>query len=375
MAFGIYIHWPFCKSKCPYCDFNSHVAESIDHQRWLKAYLTELDYWANQTSDRTVSSIFLGGGTPSLMKPETVQGIIDFIQSKWRMTNACEITLEANPTSIEADKFQGFRAAGINRVSIGVQSLNAADLKFLGREHNPEQARAAIELAAKTFDRFSFDLIYARPNQTVESWKNELQDALKMAGNHLSLYQLTIEQGTPFFTRHARGEFQVPEQDHAADLYDVTQEIMEQAGLPAYEVSNHARPGEESRHNLTYWHYDDYIGVGPGAHGRVTLDGQKFATRTHRAPELWMERVERDRHGHYPHNPVSATAELQERIMMGLRLKEGIPAVQVPSEIFQGERFKKLVSEGFMADRRDVLVTTPQGFKCLNAVLGYLLTA
>ena len=375
MAFGIYIHWPFCKSKCPYCDFNSHVAESIDHQRWLKAYLTELDYWANQTSDRTVSSIFLGGGTPSLMKPETVQGIIDFIQSKWRMTNACEITLEANPTSIEADKFQGFRAVGINRVSIGVQSLNAADLKFLGREHNPEQARAAIELAAKTFDRFSFDLIYARPNQTVESWKNELQDALKMAGNHLSLYQLTIEQGTPFFTRHARGEFQVPEQDHAADLYDVTQEIMEQAGLPAYEVSNHARPGEESRHNLTYWHYDDYIGVGPGAHGRVTLDGQKFATRTHRAPELWMERVERDRHGHYPHNPVSATAELQERIMMGLRLKEGIPAVQVPSEIFQGERFKKLVSEGFMADRRDVLVTTPQGFKCLNAVLGYLLTA
>lgn len=375
MAFGIYIHWPFCKSKCPYCDFNSHVAESIDHQRWLKAYLTELDYWANQTSDRTVSSIFLGGGTPSLMKPETVQGIIDFIQSKWRMTNACEITLEANPTSIEADKFQGFRAVGINRVSIGVQSLNAADLKFLGREHNPEQARAAIELAAKTFDRFSFDLIYARPNQTVESWKSELQDALKMAGNHLSLYQLTIEQGTPFFTRHARGEFQVPEQDHAADLYDVTQEIMEQAGLPAYEVSNHARPGEESRHNLTYWHYDDYIGVGPGAHGRVTLDGQKFATRTHRAPELWMERVERDRHGHYPHNPVSATAELQERIMMGLRLKEGIPAVQVPSEIFQGERFKKLVSEGFMADRRDVLVTTPQGFKCLNAVLGYLLTA
>lgn len=375
MAFGIYIHWPFCKSKCPYCDFNSHVAESIDHQRWLKAYLTELDYWANQTSDRTVSSIFLGGGTPSLMKPETVQGIIDFIQSKWRMTNACEITLEANPTSIEADKFQGFRAAGINRVSIGVQSLNAADLKFLGREHNPEQARAAIELAAKTFDRFSFDLIYARPNQTVESWKNELQDALKMAGNHLSLYQLTIEQGTPFFTRHARGEFQVPEQDHAADLYDVTQEIMEQAGLPAYEVSNHARPGEESRHNLTYWHYDDYIGVGPGAHGRVALDGQKFATRTHRAPELWMERVERDRHGHHPHNPVSATAELQERIMMGLRLKEGIPAVQVPSEIFQGERFKKLVSEGFMADRRDVLVTTPQGFKCLNAVLGYLLTA
>lgn len=373
MAFAIYIHWPFCKSKCPYCDFNSHVAESIDHARWSAAYLRELDYWAEKTQGRVVTSIFFGGGTPSLMVPETVANIIAHIQTRWRISNDCEITLEANPTSIEQEKFQAFRGAGVNRVSIGVQALNASDLTFLGREHNPAQALTAIELAAKTFDRFSFDLIYARPHQTIAGWSAELREALQFTGGHLSLYQLTIEQGTPFFTRHARGEFKIPEQDAAADLYDITQDIMTDAGLAAYEVSNHARAGEESRHNLAYWQYDDYVGVGPGAHGRVTLGADKFATRTHRAPNLWLERVEKDGHALHPQELLSSDAQLQERVMMGLRLRSGIPTNVLPPQFLQSERLKFMVSEGFLVEPNEGLRTTAQGFKCLNAVLAYLL--
>ena len=325
MSFGVYIHWPFCKSKCPYCDFNSHVHDKIDHAQWRDAYLKDLSHWAELTGVQMVTSIFFGGGTPSLMKPDVVADIIAAIQQKWRVSNDCEITLEANPTSIEIDKLRGFRDAGVNRVSIGVQSLRAADLKFLGREHSPHEAMRAIDMAAKIFDRFSFDLIYARPQQTVAAWTEELHEALSHAGKHLSLYQLTIEQGTPFHTRHARGEFVVPEQNLAADLYDVTQDIMNAAGLPAYEVSNHAASGEESRHNLVYWRYDDYVGIGPGAHGRVTLDGKKYATRAHRAPEKWLELVCQSGHGLMPQEEVSPESQFQERLMMGLRLSEGVP--------------------------------------------------
>ncbi|OFW95926.1 MAG: coproporphyrinogen III oxidase, partial [Alphaproteobacteria bacterium RIFCSPHIGHO2_12_FULL_45_9] len=270
MAFGIYIHWPFCKSKCPYCDFNSHVSEAIDHKRWMQSYLKEIDYWANLTEGRVVDTVFFGGGTPSLMQSETVAEILAHIQKKWRVSNDWEVTLEANPTSFETEKFRDFYAAGVNRVSIGVQSLYEADLKFLGREHSPDQARFAIAEAQKIFPRVSFDLIYARPKQTLDAWRTELSEALQMASGHLSMYQLTIERGTPFHTRHARGEFKIPEQDLAADLYDVTQDMMGQAGYPAYEISNHAIVGQESRHNLIYWRYDDYVGVGPGAHGRLT---------------------------------------------------------------------------------------------------------
>jgi len=292
MLFGIYIHWPFCKSKCPYCDFNSHVSDQIDQVRWRDAYFTSLAYWLPKTQDRKVDTVFFGGGTPSLMNPQTVSDILSFIKEHWATDPDWEVTLEANPTSFEIPKFEAFREGGVNRVSIGVQSLREDDLKFLGREHTLDQARDAIRSAARIFDRSSFDLIYARPNQTLEAWRDELEEALEMAGGHMSLYQLTIERGTPFYTRHARGEFEIPEQDAAADFYDMTQQMMQSAGLPAYEVSNHARAGEESRHNLIYWRYGDYLGIGPGAHGRITMEGQKFALRDHRAPDVWLSRVQ-----------------------------------------------------------------------------------
>lgn len=372
MAFGIYIHWPFCKSKCPYCDFNSHVSEKIDHRQWSAAYLKELSYWNAQTKDRVVESVFFGGGTPSLMNPETVADILAYIKREWVVAPDCEITLEANPTSYESNKFKEFRAAGVNRVSIGVQSFREADLKFLGRTHDPQQAISAIQSAAQIFDRYSFDLIYARPHQTLVDWKDELGFALTLAGHHMSLYQLTIETGTPFHTQHERGEFRIPEQDHAADLYDLTQEMMEAAGLPAYEVSNHARKGEESRHNLIYWRYGDYIGVGPGAHGRVKLDGAKWATRAHRAPEIWLQKVGEGGHGLHPLEEVEPKSQLHEAVMMGLRLREGVPRA-----VWQGaipeDRIAQLVSSGILEADPTVLKTTPQGFKCLNSVLKYLL--
>jgi len=380
MAFGIYIHWPFCKSKCPYCDFNSHVSEAIDHKRWMQSYLKEIDYWANLTEGRVVDTVFFGGGTPSLMQSETVAEILAHIQKKWRVSNDWEVTLEANPTSFETEKFRDFYAAGVNRVSIGVQSLYEADLKFLGREHSPDQARFAIAEAQKIFPRVSFDLIYARPKQTLDAWRTELSEALQMASGHLSMYQLTIERGTPFHTRHARGEFKIPEQDLAADLYDVTQDMMGQAGYPAYEISNHAIVGQESRHNLIYWRYDDYVGVGPGAHGRLTdQDGQKFATRGHRAPDIWLDKVDADGHGMHPFEPVNALARYQEALMMGMRLREGLPLSRLVDaygapidDILSKNKIATLVKEGILEAHPDMLKTTPQGFKCLNAVLAYL---
>ena len=283
-GFGVYVHWPFCASKCPYCDFNSHVrAGGIDEARFLRAYLRELQHWAALAPGRTVASIFFGGGTPSLMSAGTVGAILDAIGRLWAVEPGAEITLEANPSSVEAARFRGYRAAGVNRVSLGVQSLDDAELRALGRLHTAAEARAAIDVARSTFERFSFDLIYARPGQTLDAWRAELGQALALAGQHLSLYQLTIEPDTPFAALHARGKLIVPDGEAASALYEVTQEMTERAGLPAYEISNHAAPGEECRHNLLYWRYGEYAGIGPGAHGRVVVDGVRRATSTERS--------------------------------------------------------------------------------------------
>lgn len=379
-GFAVYVHWPFCKSKCPYCDFNSHVRERVDHDRWRAGLLRELDHYADLTAGRTVTSIFFGGGTPSLMEPATVGAIIDRVAQRWPVAERLEVTLEANPTSVEADKFRAFRNAGINRVSLGIQALDDASLKFLGRQHNAAEATGAIELAARTFDRFSFDLIYARPGQTVAAWQAELARALEYAVGHLSVYQLTIEEGTAFYPLHARGDLVLPDEDLAGDLYEATQTQLTAAGLPAYEISNHARPGEESRHNLTYWRYGDYVGIGPGAHGRLTLDGEKFATRAHRAPEIWLERVERDGHGAAAPDPIDRDARGTELLMMGLRLSEGVRLTRLVEEtgrtlddFVDSAALSRLIDGGFLTRDADRLVATSEGLQRLNAVLGAIL--
>jgi oxygen-independent coproporphyrinogen-3 oxidase len=325
VGFGVYVHWPFCAQKCPYCDFNSHVRfGGINEARFRAAFLAELDHTAQRLGPRTVSSIFFGGGTPSLMQPETVAAILDRIAELWTVDPDAEITLEANPGSVEAARFRGYRTAGVNRVSLGVQSLRDDILKSLGRIHSVAEAKAAIEIARSTFDRFSFDLIYARPQQTVAQWREELQQALAMAGKHLSLYQLTIEPDTPFAKLHAAGKLVIPDEDTSFGLYDATQELTSAAGLPAYEISNHAAPGEESRHNLLYWRYGEYAGIGPGAHGRLVLDGLRHSTSTERHPETWADRVERAGHGLIEHTPLSRAEEADEMLLMGLRLEEGL---------------------------------------------------
>jgi oxygen-independent coproporphyrinogen-3 oxidase len=379
-GFGLYVHWPFCLAKCPYCDFNSHVRDTIDHERWRDALLSELRQVAQRTPGRTLGSIFFGGGTPSLMHPATAGALIDAAAEAWRLAPDLEITLEANPTSVEAEKFRDFRAAGVNRVSIGVQSLDPAALKFLGRRHSAGEAVAAIDLARRHFDRYSFDLIYARPGQTAAAWEQELEEALALAGDHLSLYQLTIEQGTAFHTAHARGDFALPEEDDAALLFELTQARLAAAGLPAYEVSNHARHGSESRHNLVYWRYGDYAGVGPGAHGRLTLDGTRRATRQLRAPETWLAAVERDGHATQEEIPLGRPERLEEMLMMGLRLAEGVPrgrfraeAAGEPEDVLDADRLARLVNAGFLALDAERLRATPAGLQRLNAVLGHLL--
>ncbi|PWC84583.1 radical SAM family heme chaperone HemW [Azospirillum sp. TSO5] len=379
-GFAVYVHWPFCKSKCPYCDFNSHVRERVDHDRWRAGLLRELDHYADLTAGCTVTSIFFGGGTPSLMEPATVGAIIDRVAQRWQVADGLEVTLEANPTSVEADKFRAFRSAGINRVSLGIQALDDASLKFLGRQHNAAEATGAIELAARTFDRFSFDLIYARPGQTVAAWQAELARALDYAVGHLSVYQLTIEEGTAFYPLHARGDLVLPDEELAGDLYEATQSQLTAAGLPAYEISNHARPGEESRHNLTYWRYGDYVGIGPGAHGRLTLDGEKFATRAHRAPEIWLERVERDGHGAAAPDPIDRDARGTELLMMGLRLSEGVRLARLVEEAGRSlddfvdpAALSRLIDGGFLTRDADRLVATSEGLQRLNAVLSAIL--
>jgi oxygen-independent coproporphyrinogen-3 oxidase len=319
------VHWPFCASKCPYCDFNSHVrAGGIDEARFRNALLRELEHWAELAPGRTVGSVFFGGGTPSLMSPATVGAILDAVARHWTLAAGAEITLEANPSSVEAARFRGYRTAGVNRVSLGVQSLDDGVLRALGRLHTTAEALAAIEVARGTFDRFSFDLIYARPGQALEAWRRELEQALRHAGAHLSLYQLTIEPGTPFADLHARGRLKVPDGEAARAFYGLTQELTERAGLPAYEVSNHAAPGEECRHNLLYWRYGEYVGIGPGAHGRVVVDGARLASATERNPERWAALVESRGHGLTEAAALSAAEEADEALLMGLRLAEGL---------------------------------------------------
>ena len=333
---SLYIHWPFCKSKCPYCDFNSHVRESIDEQAFTSALLTELDHMCERIGKRRLMSIFFGGGTPSLMSAQAVYTILDYIHSHPCLVQASqpsiEITLEANPTSVESDKFNAFREAGINRVSLGVQSLRPESLRFLGREHSAGEALAAVKLASSIFPRYSFDLIYALPNQSVASWQAELQEALAYVGDHMSLYQLTIEERTAFYhAYHQEKAFTLPQEDLAADLYEATQEIMEDHGLPAYEISNHAKPGFESQHNLSYWLGREYIGIGPGAHGRLRVERVRHATNTIKSPERWLEAVQQHGHGLEEWTALTPQEQAEETLMMRLRLTSAIPLAELPT--------------------------------------------
>lgn len=379
-AFGVYVHWPFCLSKCPYCDFNSHVRERVDQTRWRAALLRELDHAAAAVPDKHVTSIFFGGGTPSLMPPDTVAAVIERVGALWSLAADVEITLEANPTSVERTRLAELAAAGINRVSIGVQSFDNEVLRFLGREHDRNDAIAAIETAADLFGRYSFDLIYARPEQSVASWQRELAQAITLAGSHLSLYQLTIETGTPFHGRWKQGDLTPLDDDTSTEMFVLTQEIMSAAGMPAYEVSNHAAPGAESRHNLLYWRYGDYVGVGPGAHGRLTTPAGKVAVERRRLPERWLEMVERDGHGTRSSVILNRTDRLAELVIMGLRLAEGIPAARFRAEI--GTSFEAALNETALEDLRhlalidvvgDRLRATDEGRLRLNALVERLL--
>mgnify|MGYP003673416324 CR=1 FL=1 len=375
-AFGLYIHWPFCQAKCPYCDFNSHVARYIDQKRWLAAYVAEIARVAALTKGRTLTSVFFGGGTPSLMDPETVDGIMAAVRAMWPLSNSIEVTLEANPTSIEAGRFRGYQQAGVNRISMGIQALNDADLRALGRLHTVDEGLTAFETARDIFDRVSFDLIYARQGQGVADWQAELERALALGLNHLSLYQLTIEDGTAFGDRYAIGKLRgLPDEDLAADLYEITQEVCEKAGLRAYEVSNHAKDGYESAHNLTYWRYQDYAGVGPGAHGRLTIDSVKYATETSLAPGRWLEDVETTGSGESLRSPLSTKDQWAERLLMGLRLSEGVDLDGVllpPYDVFQN-KINGLRDSGFVTFDGRTLRVTPLGRPVLNGVLRCLL--
>ena len=371
------MHWPFCASKCPYCDFNSHVrAGGIDEARFLEAYLRELEHWAALAPGRRVGSIFFGGGTPSLTKPGTVGAILEAIARRWTVDAQAEITIEANPSSVEAGRFRGYRAAGVNRVSLGVQSLDDNELKALGRLHTSGEARAAIEIARRTFDRFSFDLIYARPGQTMAAWRVELNQALALAGAHLSLYQLTIEEGTPFAELNARGKLVVPDGDTARAFYELTQETTERAGLPAYEISNHAAPGEESRHNLLYWRYGEYAGIGAGAHGRIVAQGARQATVTERNPERWAALVEANGHGIVEATALTKTEEADEALLMGLRLAEGICPdrfAALTGHAPQDDQVERLVDLGLMhRPAAGRIAATAAGRIVLNEVVATL---
>ena len=366
---ALYIHWPFCLAKCPYCDFNSHVRERIPQARFRAALRRELAWEAERLGRRKLTSIFFGGGTPSLMEPETVAALIEDARRLFDPSDDIEITLEANPTSVEAERFAAFREAGVNRVSIGVQSLDPAALQMLGRQHSAAQAIAALETARAVFPRISFDLIYARPGQTLEAWRMELRQALALAADHLSLYQLTIEPGTKFEAMHRRGEIVLPDEDTAAALYEATAEEASRFGLLAYEVSNYAVPGGESRHNLTYWRYGDYAGIGPGAHGRITLSPRHIvATRRHRAPEPWAERVERHGHGTVEETTLQPADRAREMLLMGLRLAEGIDTarfarrtgVQLEAAL-EPSVLQQALDEGYLEWRNDRLAATAEG--------------
>jgi oxygen-independent coproporphyrinogen-3 oxidase len=375
--FGVYVHWPFCLSKCPYCDFNSHVRHAVvDEDRFTRAFTAEIAATAARTPGRTVSSIFLGGGTPSLMQPATVGAVLDAIGKHWSVAPDAEVTLEANPTSVEATRFRGYRAAGVNRVSLGVQALDDDALKALGRTHTAQEALDAVAIARSVFDRYSFDLIYARPRQTPQAWAVELKRAIAEAAEHLSLYQLTIEADTPFFTLHKTGKLVVPDEDTARALYDTTQEICSASGIPAYEISNHARPGAECRHNLVYWRGHEYAGIGPGAHGRLDIDGDRRATATERRPEAWLMRVESLGHGLITDEALTREQMADEFLLMGLRLAEGIdPAryTHLSGRALDPKRVAILHEEGAVETTPGgMLRVTQAGFPVLDAVVADL---
>ncbi|MEO1537431.1 MAG: radical SAM family heme chaperone HemW [Pseudomonadota bacterium] len=368
--FGLYVHWPFCQAKCPYCDFNSHVVSSIDQAKWAAAYEAEIARVKDDKPDAVLNTVFFGGGTPSLMAPETLERVMRKIRETWPVANDFEVTLEANPTSAEAARFQAYAALGVNRVSIGVQALNDEDLRSLGRLHNADEAVLAVNLAKASFDRVSFDLIYARQNQTLTAWEAELREALDLAVDHLSLYQLTIEPGTAFGDRLARGGLAgLPEEDLAADMYELTQELTAGEGLHAYEVSNHSKPGAESRHNLIYWRAGDWLGIGPGAHGRFMKDGKRIATETHLAPVTWLGAVAQGS-GEVLRSELTSTDQQAEELMMGLRLSEGVPQHKF-SELYN--KFNALVDDGLINDNNGRFRATPSGRLVLNALLRHLL--
>jgi len=376
-AFGVYLHWPFCLSKCPYCDFNSHVRHAgIDETRFVRGFAAEIAATAKRVPGRTVSTIFFGGGTPSLMQPETVAAILDEVARNWTIAPDVEVTLEANPTSVEATRFQGYRAAGVNRVSLGVQALDDAALKELGRLHTSDEALAAVAIARKIFQRYSFDLIYARPRQTPLEWAAELERAIDQAAEHLSLYQLTIEPDTPFATLAATGKLKVPDDDRARDLYGVTQEVCAARGLPAYEISNHAPAGAECRHNLVYWRGHEYAGIGPGAHGRLNIDGRRFATATEKRPEAWLMRVEAIGHGLVTDDMLTGEERADEFLLMGLRLAEGIDPRRyeaLAGRSLDPKRIATLQAEGAVETTPyGRLRVTLSGFPVLDAVVADL---
>ncbi len=378
-GFGLYLHWPFCQSKCPYCDFNSHVAERIDQTRWQRAYLAEIDRIGQETQGRILNSVFFGGGTPSLMQPNLVAAILDRVRSTWTLANDVEVTMEANPTSVEAGRFVGYRDAGVNRVSIGIQALNDGDLRRLGRMHTVAEAKSAFEVARRTFDRVNFDLIYARQDQSEEDWRRELSEALAMAPSHLSLYQLTIEDGTVFGARHALGQLRgLPDEDRSSDMFLMTQDMCDAAGLHAYEVSNHAAPGQESRHNLIYWRLGDYVGIGPGAHGRLTLDGRRWATEAPKQPGAWLDLVERGLAGEAPRHTSGAEDHAAEYLLMSLRLTEGADMERFRSlsgRALPGHKIEELSDAGLLVSRGTRILTTTSGRLLLNAILRELLFA
>lgn len=370
--FGLYIHWPYCVSKCPYCDFNSHVAQTVDHERWAKAFVWELKRAHQESADKTISSIFFGGGTPSLMAPDTVRQIIETAQNLWGFRDDIEITLEANPTTVESQTFPDFKQAGVNRLSIGIQSLREKALTFLGRAHNLHDAQRALTLAQKHFERYSFDLIYARPDQTLTDWRRELSEALQLSAGHLSLYQLTIEPGTAFF----KDKVPVVDDELGADLYDMTQHMLSEAGMPAYEISNHARPGQESRHNLVYWQGDDYIGLGPGAHSRL----HNQAIHQIYKPDLWLKGVEEKQSGEQKRKQLPTDERIVELILMGLRLKEGIKLTHFQNltekplvDCLDPRGLTDLQELGFIQLNDTHLKASEDGFKCLNGVLEKLI--
>ena len=372
-GFGVYVHWPFCKAKCPYCDFNSHVRASVDQAHWQTAYLAEIDRTAAETGPRAVQSVFFGGGTPSLMDPALVGAVLDRIAARWSMSNDAEITLEANPTSVEAGRFHGYRDAGVNRLSLGIQALNDFDLRRLGRQHSADEALSALALARDVFPRVSCDLIYARQDQTLVGWQTELSQLLALGPDHMSLYQLTIEEGTAFGRLFAEGKLRgLPDEDLPAEMYEATENLCADAGLMAYEVSNYAKPGSESRHNLIYWRMGDYAGIGPGAHGRLTLDTGRYATSTLRAPESWLSAVATRGSGEEPREALSDEDRAVEYLMMSMRLSEGTDTgrfAALRGSSLPEDRINTLIQQGFLTKSEDRLKATPAGRLVLNRLL------